>query len=462
MASTSVSETKRRRSRAGSINHCVYKNPVTGRTDRLQSLGGSNRYYVVSELARGAFSTAYLCFDRIGKSEVCVKAQRVNVKGIAHMPYHEAAVMEYCKTRMAGSDHVGAKHVLEILDTYEDKEMGTHYIVSPYAMRGDAFSFIQDLTKCTASYLHIVRGFIRDIIVAVHFLHSIGVLHLDIKLENFLVYWDPELNREILKVCDFGFSKMGNISDKEVKLRGSLLYCPPEVMIPESFDGIYIIGGADVWAAMTCAFCLIHDFFPFVSYSMNLDNEQATEFRKEVGKRMVENLTTGPPNNGEGLPIFKEDRLKWMEFFINVFTHPDVRPTMDEIVAMEWPKELIIEDEERSAYRKNSGMLDFCYAVDFVDESLVSKSMKIPIPEKSPRTSALEQGSMSSRPVKGSPTTKRAQKNHQDTNENLAKDAESKKRTEARKVGVRLRLLRFSAKTESKKKAVKQELVKSH
>ncbi len=86
------------------------------------------------------------------------------------------------------------------------------------------------------------------------YLHSQGIAHRDIKLENVLL--DADLN---IKLIDFGFSTQ-QTSPKKAKL-----FCgTPSYMAPEIVSRIEYLGQpADIWAAGVLLFCLLNGYFPF-------------------------------------------------------------------------------------------------------------------------------------------------------------------------------------------------------
>ena len=76
---------------------------------------------------------------------------------------------------------------------------------------------------------------------AVAFMHSKGVIHRDLKLENFVFAEKGNLNS--LSVVDFGLAKALNARQKAQHVCGTLSYISPEALLA----GVYG-QGVDVWA----------------------------------------------------------------------------------------------------------------------------------------------------------------------------------------------------------------------
>ena len=68
-----------------------------------------------------------------------------------------------------------------------------------------------------------MRTYFRQLVEGVEYLHSTGVSHMDLKLENLLVGADFSL-----KIADFDLSHYAN--DTKILSRGTKFYRPPEVI----------------------------------------------------------------------------------------------------------------------------------------------------------------------------------------------------------------------------------------
>jgi serine/threonine protein kinase len=95
------------------------------------------------------------------------------------------------------------------------------YTIMEFAPNGDFFDFIMNHGKDVDDKL--MRTYFRQLIDGVEYLHSTGVSHMDLKLENLLVGSDFSL-----KIADFDLSHFAN--DSKILSRGTKFYRPPEVI----------------------------------------------------------------------------------------------------------------------------------------------------------------------------------------------------------------------------------------
>ncbi|CAL1159112.1 unnamed protein product, partial [Cladocopium goreaui] len=95
-----------------------------------------------------------------------------------------------------------------------------------------------------------------QMLLAIRYLHSLGVVHRDIKLENFMY---DEKGSNHLKLIDFGFSKAWD-PEKNKKLKmncGTICYVAPEV-IQQSYTNM-----CDLWSLGVVVFLLLVGYMPF-------------------------------------------------------------------------------------------------------------------------------------------------------------------------------------------------------
>lgn len=108
----------------------------------------------------------------------------------------------------------------------------------------DLFDYLEIVKKIP------LKNFIYQMINIIYLLHKNGILHLDVKLENFLV-----IDKKQLKILDFGFSvyysperlKLGTF----VNTYGTSCYNPPESKYQMAYDK------SDIWGLGVCFYILL-------------------------------------------------------------------------------------------------------------------------------------------------------------------------------------------------------------
>jgi serine kinase len=126
------------------------------------------------------------------------------------------------------------------------------FIVMEFASKGTLSDWLRDrgaLTQQTA------KQFLPQILNGVHGLHSVGIAHRDLKLENILL-----TKREDIKISDFSFSlEVDPKQPLSTQFCGSLPYFPPEILQRKPYNPLI----ADVWSLGVCFYILLNDGLPF-------------------------------------------------------------------------------------------------------------------------------------------------------------------------------------------------------
>merc|ERR1711997_209026 len=97
---------------------------------------------------------------------------------------------------------------------------------------------------------------IKEICIAVKFLHDMNVAHRDLKPENLL--YSSKDNLGVLKLTDFGFAKETHIRDTLQTPCYTPYYVAPEVLGPEKYDK-----SCDIWSLGVIMYILLCGFPPF-------------------------------------------------------------------------------------------------------------------------------------------------------------------------------------------------------
>ena len=105
------------------------------------------------------------------------------------------------------------------------------------------------------------RPLFAQMLAGVQHMHSSGLAHMDLKLENLIL-----TKQGVAKWLDFGLSvihqargESGSWEREAVPFSGSKAYCAPEALAGQAADGF----AADVWSLGVCLFALSTSRFPF-------------------------------------------------------------------------------------------------------------------------------------------------------------------------------------------------------
>ncbi|XDV14894.1 hypothetical protein PO909_015065 [Leuciscus waleckii] len=127
------------------------------------------------------------------------------------------------------------------------------YMVLEYCPGGELFDYIIAKDRLPEEE---TRGFFRQIISALAYVHSQGYAHRDLKPENLLI--DEDHN---LKLIDFGLcaKPKGGLGFELLTCCGSPAYAAPELIQGKAYIG----SEADVWSMGVLLYALLCGFLPF-------------------------------------------------------------------------------------------------------------------------------------------------------------------------------------------------------
>jgi len=151
----------------------------------------------------------------------------------------------------------GCKHIVNIRDVYENTYNGQKclLVVMECMEGGELFTRIQDRTAFNERE---AAEIVKDICIAVKFLHDLNIAHRDLKPENLL--YTTKNSNGILKLTDFGFAKETLQRDTLQTPCYTPYYVAPEVLGPEKYDK-----SCDIWSLGVIMYILLCGFPPFYS-----------------------------------------------------------------------------------------------------------------------------------------------------------------------------------------------------
>lgn len=147
-------------------------------------------------------------------------------------------------------------NIVKMHEVINDARKDKLYIIMEHLPKGPIMAAGNPTKKIED--MGMLRQYMRDICMALEYLHTIGIVHMDIKPENLLVDAD---NR--LKIADFGVSLLleheRKTGKKIRKFQGTPAFTAPETTIGKPFDPWPL----DIWAVGVTFFMLGHGKLPF-------------------------------------------------------------------------------------------------------------------------------------------------------------------------------------------------------
>ena len=157
-------------------------------------------------------------------------------------------------------------NIVRIEEVYESRTM--LYIVQDLCTGGELFDRLDDQSHFSEAQC---VKLVKQMLAAVCYLHKHGIIHRDLKLENFL-FISPHESSELVMI-DFGLSKHFETGQHHHEAVGT-----PYTAAPEIFRGDYD-EKVDVWALGVIAYLILSGETPFGG----LDGEN----KKEVASRIL-------------------------------------------------------------------------------------------------------------------------------------------------------------------------------
>ncbi|KAI8875849.1 Pkinase-domain-containing protein [Backusella circina FSU 941] len=305
-------------------------------------------YTIGETIGEGSYGKVKLGVHQLTSRQVAIK--RIHKK---HAPLMAREIHHHRQLH-----HPNIVSLYEILSTET-----SIFLVSEHCPHGDLFDA---LTKSGRFPEVVVQRWFAQLVDAVDYCHSKGIIHRDLKLENVLL---DEFDN--VKICDFGFARQ---TDKHQLLKtfcGSLAYSAPEVIKRQNYFG----PETDVWSLGVILYTLLAGELPFddecesilQNRIVNIDYKIPSYFSSQVTDLLSKMLVQDPTQrmttrqmkaHGWLLSFTAASTHKMEEKEENGFTRVDKQNTSSLLVMAGFDTEVV-----RQMSHNQDGMLGTLYTM---------------------------------------------------------------------------------------------------
>jgi serine/threonine protein kinase len=223
---------------------------------KLENSLVDERYEVRERLSLGSYAEIFVARDRRANGqEVVIKALNTHLQGTPEADL-EKTLIENFQNEAIALDAVRHPHIILRLGHGTAADLSGvpfHYLVLEYLPGGDLLKLCK---ACPGNALDLQRAlfFFKQVCEGLAYAHSKGVIHRDLKPNNFLLSRDHSM----LKVADFGVAKITNEENAEITRVGADIYAPPEHHPDESRGHVgRLTASADIYSLAKSFYTLV-------------------------------------------------------------------------------------------------------------------------------------------------------------------------------------------------------------
>jgi len=224
--------------KAGGLSHAsfIHANP-----------GKITDYYDVSTSSKKALGEGAYVFVTKSKHKA-TKTDR-SIKRIKKAQIKNPAMLSKEINLMKLMDH---PNIIKLYETFEDNQF--IYMVMELCSGGELFDKIVETHHFTENQAAIIM---QQMIRAVYYMHELHVAHRDLKPENFLFLNSDRIEKNTLKLIDFGLSTKFTDGQVLTTKAGTPYYVAPQVLAGK-YDK-----SCDMWSVGVMMYVLLSGYPPF-------------------------------------------------------------------------------------------------------------------------------------------------------------------------------------------------------
>ncbi|XP_055257988.1 ribosomal protein S6 kinase-related protein isoform X5 [Moschus berezovskii] len=200
---------------------------------------GHQQLKILGLVAKGSFGTVLKVLD-------CGQKAVFAVKVVPKAKVLQRDILRQCKEEVSIQRQINHPFVHSMGDSWQGKR---HLFIMCSYCSTDLYSLWSAVGRLTEAS---IRLFAAELILVLCYLHDLGIIHRDVKMENILLD-----ERGHLKLTDFGLSRHLPQGARAYTICGTLQYMAPEVLSGGPYNH-----AADWWSVGVLLFSLSTGKFP--------------------------------------------------------------------------------------------------------------------------------------------------------------------------------------------------------
>ncbi|XP_051014005.1 LOW QUALITY PROTEIN: ribosomal protein S6 kinase-related protein [Acomys russatus] len=205
----------------------------------MRPVGGQQELKILGLVAKGSFGTVLKVLD-------CAQKAVFAVKVVPKVKVLQRETLRQCKEEVSIQRQISHPFVHSLGDSWQGKR---HLFIMCSYCSMDLYS-LWSAVGCFPEAS--IRLFAAELVLVLCYLHDLGIVHRDVKMENILLD-----ERGHLKLTDFGLSRRLAQGARAYTICGTLQYMAPEVLSGGPYNHT-----ADWWSLGVLLFSLATGKFP--------------------------------------------------------------------------------------------------------------------------------------------------------------------------------------------------------
>lgn len=238
-------------------------------------------YRLIKKLGEGSYAKVYLAEFKNDNSENSERKSQLACKIIDTSKAPKDFVRKFLPRELDILIKLNHPHIIHVHSIFQRKSK--YFIFMRFAENGDLLEFV--LKKGSISEAQ-ARVWLRQLALAIQYLHDMEIAHRDLKCENALI-----TNNYNVKLADFGFARY--VIDNHGKKVTSDTYCGSlSYAAPEILRGLpYYPKIADIWSLGVILYIMLNKAMPFDDANIKRLYEQQMSKRWRFRAKVVEILS---------------------------------------------------------------------------------------------------------------------------------------------------------------------------